>query len=232
MEGIQAEMNALGLALPLDRIQRGEGVYQFGLEATRRWLDLPADRRPDAIVAFNDLMAVGAMRAIQDRGLHVGKDLAVTGFDDVPLAQFTNPALTSVRQPIWDVGQKMMSILLDRLEEKEPEQENMLVDPELIIRRIEPGEMNWMRPGGSLSKPKPMINHPAALTNHQASSVLWTGEPIHGPVLENSRSGWVECTQKLSAFGLIGRRRTYPKIEFLCRLGGAVPKQTRTPYFG
>jgi DNA-binding LacI/PurR family transcriptional regulator len=134
MEGITGGLQDAGVSLSPELLARGEGVFQFGLEATSHWLDLPSEQRPDAIVAFNDLMAVGAMRAIQDRGLQVGKDLAVTGFDDMPLAQYINPSLTSVRQPIWEVGQKVMSLLLDLLEEKQPEQDKILVDPVLIVR--------------------------------------------------------------------------------------------------
>ena len=142
MDGIMAELSDQGISLPAEFISRGEGIYPFGREATMRWLDLPVDQRPNAIVAFNDLMAVGAMRAIQDKGLQVGKDLAVTGFDDMPLAQYINPSLTSVRQPIWEVGQRVMSILLDLLEEKQPEQEQVLVEPVLIVRESSDAPMS------------------------------------------------------------------------------------------
>jgi DNA-binding LacI/PurR family transcriptional regulator len=98
MEGLMDGLEAAGLTLLPDWIARGEGSYVFGLEATRCWLDQPAGMRPTAIVAFSDIMAIGAMHAIQERGLLVGQDMAVTGFDDSPLIQYLHPGLTSVRQ--------------------------------------------------------------------------------------------------------------------------------------
>jgi DNA-binding LacI/PurR family transcriptional regulator len=139
MDGLLAGLEELGVSLPEDRILRGEGVYQFGHQATLRWLDLPIEDRPNAIVAFNDLMAIGAMRAAQERGLQVGKDIAVTGFDDLPLLDFVSPPLTSVRQPVWEVGQRVMSILLELLEDNEREPENVLVEPVLIVRESSSG---------------------------------------------------------------------------------------------
>lgn len=115
-------------------IVRGEGNFDFGYQATRDWLDLSVDKRPTAIVALNDSMAIGAMRAIQERGLRVGADIAVTGFDDTPLVQYLTPPLTSIRQPISQVGQHVVSILVRLIENAPAAQTQILLPPRLIVR--------------------------------------------------------------------------------------------------
>jgi DNA-binding LacI/PurR family transcriptional regulator len=134
MEGLQAALEKAGLSLSEQLLSRGEGIFQFGWQATQPWLELPEEQRPTAIIALNDAMAIGAMRAIQDCGLQVGVDLAVTGFDDAPMVQYLNPPLTSVRQPTREVGQKVMELLLAQLEGKKPENRQVLLAPRLIVR--------------------------------------------------------------------------------------------------
>ncbi len=71
---------------------------------------------PDALVAASDEMAVGALRAAEERGLRVGRDLALVGFDDSPLARAADPALTSVAQPAYDAGHWAARLLIDQVE--------------------------------------------------------------------------------------------------------------------
>lgn len=139
MDGITGRMEELGLPLEERFIACGDGVVEFGYQAVSAWLDLPRRDWPTAVAAFNDLMAIGAMHAAQDRGLRVGPDLAVTGFDDMPLTQFFKPSLTTVRQPIWDAGQCVMSLLLDLLENGGPVQQNILIEPALVVRESSTG---------------------------------------------------------------------------------------------
>ncbi len=118
-------------------IARGEGSFDFGYETTRKWLD--ARVRPTAIAAVTDLLAVGAMRAIQASGLGVGVDIAVTGFDDTPMAQYLTPALTSIRQPIWQVGQQVIELLVNSLEQAPLAETQVILKPELIVRESSVG---------------------------------------------------------------------------------------------
>ncbi len=134
LEGYFAALSRAGIT-PLDAwIARGEGRFDFGYQATTHWLDLPAGERPTAIVALNDVMAIGAMRAAQERGLQVGVDIAITGFDDYPLVQYLTPPLTSVRQPIWEIGQRIVSMLVALLEGQPLQEKHVLIQPELIVR--------------------------------------------------------------------------------------------------
>ncbi|MDD5370148.1 MAG: LacI family DNA-binding transcriptional regulator [Anaerolineaceae bacterium] len=134
MDGVIAGLEAAGLALPEGWLARGEGNYQFGYQATLPWLDLPTGERPTAIVAFNDIMAIGAIHAASSRGLQVGQDIAITGFDDAPMVQYLTPSLTTVRQPTREVGQRAMSMLLEMLDGKTPEDCYQLLAPRLIVR--------------------------------------------------------------------------------------------------
>lgn len=135
IEGFLAGLEQAGIFPTEDDIARGEGNFHFGYEATLRWLERPPEKRPTAIVAFNDAMAIGAMHAVQERGLVVGEDIAVTGFDDAPLVQYLNPPLTSVRQPTWEVGQRVISILLAMLDDNPPAERYILLPPTLIVRQ-------------------------------------------------------------------------------------------------
>jgi len=100
---------------------------------------LAGNPRTDAIVACNDLMALGAMSAARKLGLTVGLDLAVTGFDDVPLAAHAHPPLTTVRQPIYTIGRRICRMLVHRLEDGRLEERQVLLKPRLIIRASSTG---------------------------------------------------------------------------------------------
>ncbi|HAD06635.1 MAG TPA: LacI family transcriptional regulator, partial [Anaerolineaceae bacterium] len=136
MEGYFAAMRSAGIEPLPEWIQRGEGRYAFGYEATRKLLELPEEIRPTGIVCLNDYMAVGAIKAVQDAGYRVGSQVAVTGFDDTPIAQYLTPPLTSVRQPVWEIGERLIAMLLNLLEAKSAGQEfeTVLMQPQLVIR--------------------------------------------------------------------------------------------------
>ncbi|HEX3054240.1 MAG TPA: LacI family DNA-binding transcriptional regulator [Aggregatilineaceae bacterium] len=134
LSGYYQAMEENDLAIDPVWVVRGEGEYKYGYTATSRLLDLPANRRPTAIVTMMDLIAVGVVHAAQDRGLAVGKDLAVTGFDDVPVFQYFKPNLTTLRQPVWQVGRCAVQLLVNLLQGKPVDQQQILLAPELIIR--------------------------------------------------------------------------------------------------
>ena len=135
LEGYLSALNEAGIQPPPDWIRRGEGRVAFGACAAADLLALPDTQRPTAIVALNDPMAIGAMRAAGQAGFQVGVDLAVTGFDDTPLAYYIQPSLTSVRQPIWEIGQRLIHLMLDMLSSNPSAQPSCtLLAPELIVR--------------------------------------------------------------------------------------------------
>jgi LacI family transcriptional regulator len=89
---------------------------------------------PTAVVACNDLMALGAISAAQKRGLVVGCDVAITGFDDIPLAEHSHPPLTTIHQPVYDIGRRICDMLVQLVRGEEPGERQVLLQPELIIR--------------------------------------------------------------------------------------------------
>lgn len=97
-----------------DRLFRsGDNTEEGGYRLTR---DLLADRRPfDAIVTFNDSMAIGAYRAIHERGFTIPGDIGVASFNDISVAQFLNPPLTTVHLPAEEIGEAAIELLLERV---------------------------------------------------------------------------------------------------------------------
>ena len=87
-----------------------------------------------ALFAFNDLAAIGAIYAFHEAGLRVPEDISVIGFDDLPMAAFSNPQLTTIRQPLESMGQIAARTLISRIETKATHQAVIVIEPELIIR--------------------------------------------------------------------------------------------------
>jgi DNA-binding LacI/PurR family transcriptional regulator len=87
-----------------------------------------------ALVAFNDMSAIGAIRALQDLGLSVPRDVSVIGFDDIKVAAFNNPRLTTIRQPLSNMGRIAAQCVLSQLNGSEPFRKVIMVEPELEVR--------------------------------------------------------------------------------------------------
>ena len=94
----------------------GDFTESGGFRAAVALWELPESDRPTAIFAANDSMAVGALSALRERGLRVPDDVAVCGFDDIPIARYLSPPLTTVRVPIYDLGARATEVLLGAIE--------------------------------------------------------------------------------------------------------------------
>lgn len=118
----------------LDWIQADNDNPESGCEAMTKLLE--SKPRPTAVMASDDFMAIGVIKAIFDAGLRIPDDISVTGFDDISIARFTIPALTTVRQPIEEMGRTTIKLLIDQIKGNEIAEENKFVQllPELIIR--------------------------------------------------------------------------------------------------
>jgi DNA-binding LacI/PurR family transcriptional regulator len=95
---------------------------------------LASEEPPTAIMCGNDLLALGAIRAVRQRGLRVPDDIAVTGFDDFNFAEFADPALTTVRIPGYDIGRAAGELLVDVLEGEAPAERQIVLPVELMLR--------------------------------------------------------------------------------------------------
>lgn len=134
LEGYRSAMQAAGVAIDPRWVVRVTNDYELAYQATASWLRLPEDRRPTAVVAFADPMAAGAMNAAADAGLDVGRDVAVAGFDDAPFCEYLQPPLTSIRQPIAAVAERMVGMLVELVRGQQPEPAQVLLEPRLIVR--------------------------------------------------------------------------------------------------
>lgn len=129
-EGYRRAMEAHGLAP--DPVIRAENTAAEGQAALRHLLE--GDRSVTAVVCVQDVLALGMMMEAARRGVRVGTDLAVVGFDDTPMASLVSPSLTSVRQPFDQVGTTLIEMLVSLLGDEESEPEGVLLTPELVVR--------------------------------------------------------------------------------------------------
>jgi LacI family transcriptional regulator len=127
-------MGAMNLSIDPALIYEGDFSEKSGQLGTHYFLD--QSNPPTAIFCNNDRMAFGAMRAIQARGLAVGSDVSVVGFDDVPLARYSNPPLTTLNQPIHNIGKALFNLLMKRINQEPIDLlGGKLLKPELIVRQ-------------------------------------------------------------------------------------------------
>lgn len=112
---------------------QGEYSANGGARVIRNLLD-NGGRLPDAIACANDQSALGAVYALRERGYRIPEDVLVTGFDDIPLARHTNPPLTTVRQPVQEMGSAAFDALYSMIDGKKPEQRQLTLPVELVLR--------------------------------------------------------------------------------------------------
>ncbi len=132
LRGYRETLERNGIPVDEELIVPGDLTQRSGRQAAHHLLDLPDP--PTAIMAANDLMALGAMAAIQARGLEVGIDVAVTGFDDIPPAEHSHPPLTTVRQPIYQIGKMVCQMLIRLLRGETLEETHVILQPTLVVR--------------------------------------------------------------------------------------------------
>jgi LacI family transcriptional regulator len=105
-------MTEAGLSVGTDQVAQGYYNYRSGMEAAQRLMD---NWNPTAIFASNDDMAAATVSVAHRRGLDVPRDIAIAGFDDVPLATTVWPELTTVRQPIADMSREAVRLLIEQI---------------------------------------------------------------------------------------------------------------------
>jgi LacI family transcriptional regulator len=132
LDGYQAALAAAGVLPAPELIAKGNFTPESGRAGASTLLDLPEP--PTAIFAFNDEMAVGALRAAQERGVRVPEDLSIVGFDDLEKAQIVTPALTTVRQPLAEMGRMAVSLLTRLLERQRVEALRVELETKLVVR--------------------------------------------------------------------------------------------------
>lgn len=132
----QGYLDALGQAgIEYDPalVVKGGFVLEDGRKAVQQLLAL--EEPPTAIFAYNDIMAIGALRALHEHGLRVPEDFSLVGFDDIAQASFTCPALTTVYLPKYEMGQRGAELLISLIEKRKPSARVLEpLDVELMVR--------------------------------------------------------------------------------------------------
>jgi DNA-binding LacI/PurR family transcriptional regulator len=111
-------------------IWEGDWSAQSGYECAK---EIVKNRKITAIVAGNDAMALGALKAIGEAGLQVPRDISLVGFDDLPESRFLTPSLTTARQDFHAVGEQALSVLLGLINGRSARM-NVAIKPEILIR--------------------------------------------------------------------------------------------------
>jgi len=132
MNGYKRALEKNGLSFVEERVAFGDLTQRGGRQAARRLLSLLPP--PTAIVVCNDLMALGAFKAAHEQNLVIGQDIAITGFDDIPLAEHAYPPLTTVHQPIYHIGITVCRMLVQLIRQEALEERQVLLKPQLIVR--------------------------------------------------------------------------------------------------
>lgn len=113
-------------------VRYGDFHYDSGYRCANELLRLQP--RPTAIFACNDLMAIGALRAANEQGLEVPEDISIIGFDNIEAARYTNPTLTTVAQPLQEIGAQAARLLLARIADKTRSVTSMEISTQLVVR--------------------------------------------------------------------------------------------------
>ncbi len=145
-QGFRTALEQEGVELAPGATADGDGRnVVHGRRAMQRLLE--AGRRPRAVFAFNDLLAIGAMQCCQERGLAVPDEVAVAGFDNLPQCRVTSPPLTSVAYPVESIARLAVQNLVDRIEgaPKRPPH-RILLEPHLVVRRSTDPQARGARP--------------------------------------------------------------------------------------
>jgi LacI family transcriptional regulator len=132
LSGHSAALAGAGVLPDPSLVRHVEPTVAHGYRAAGELLDL--DPRPTALVAFNDKAAIGALQAAADRGLSVPDEVSIAGFDDIDLSRATTPQLTTVRQPLQEMGRMAVSLLIRLLDRHQLEALHVELATELIVR--------------------------------------------------------------------------------------------------
>jgi LacI family transcriptional regulator len=128
----RASLQSAGLPVDPDLIVQCGPTMEDSYHATRQLLELPS--RPTALLAINDLLAIGALRAITDLNLNVPRDVSLFGYDDIPLAKYLVPRLSTASKDGKKLGREATRLLLARLQEPDRPRQEIRLPARLILR--------------------------------------------------------------------------------------------------
>ena len=130
--GYKKALENAGIEFDASLIKYGDYGFKSGLELTKQLLSI--EKKPTAIFAVSDMMAIGGAKAVRENGLKIPEDMAIMGFDDIDFASMVDPMLTTISQPKYDLGCTAMVLLLKQVNGELKEPQNIFLEHELIIR--------------------------------------------------------------------------------------------------
>jgi LacI family transcriptional regulator len=133
LQGYRAALEAAGVEVPAGFERSGDFLHGDGLAQGRELLELPEP--PTAVFAGSDETAAGVLEAARERGLRIPEDLSVVGFDDTEVARLSSPALTTVRQPLGDMGKVALRTALRLAAGEEIDSHHVELATELVVRQ-------------------------------------------------------------------------------------------------
>ena len=132
VDGYRAAMDAAGVPIDPELVSHGAFQVDEGVEKGRALLRRPI--RPTAIITGNDLQALGVYQAAREARLHIPEDLSVVGFDDLPVARWVGPPLTTIRQPLVEMAVAAAELVLALARGEQPAQTRVELATELVVR--------------------------------------------------------------------------------------------------
>ena len=129
-EGYKTALTNRGISFDENLVAEGDFTEEGAYQAMQTLLP----QKPTAVFVASDTMAMGAIKAIREAGLRIPEDISVVGFDDLQSSSFTAPPLTTVRQPVYQLGSTAASLLIDLIEGKSEPPQHIILPTELVIR--------------------------------------------------------------------------------------------------
>lgn len=130
--GYQNGLQAAGLPFSESLVKEGDLTEAGGYAHAQAMLSMP--NRPTAILACNDLMALGVLRAAKEHGIYIGTELAIAGYDGIKETEYTNPPITTIFQPTYDIARQLIHMLVGLIEGHPLEEQVVSLHPKLLIR--------------------------------------------------------------------------------------------------
>lgn len=136
LSGYLNTMHDAGLSVPDHFVWHGIHSEQTGREALTFWWSLPPNERPTAILCVSDTIAIGVHEEAKRRKIHIGHELSIIGFDNMPVTPYLHPTLSTFEQPLEDIGRACIDMLCDTLSKHPLEngRRKLLLPPRLILR--------------------------------------------------------------------------------------------------
>lgn len=135
LAGVQNFLRSKAAPVPQDRIVNGPLNFEGGAAAAQQLFEatIPSNR-PDALICFNDAMAIGALKSIHDLDVKVPQDVSVIGYDNIALGNYTIPGLTTVSQDGSRLGRRAAEALIRRIQNNNTSESEIIIEPKLIVR--------------------------------------------------------------------------------------------------